>query len=70
MMPGKKKISVVSSCYNEADNLAELWDRLQKVFAQERQYDFEFIIADNFSTDGSRDILRALAAADRRLKVI
>ncbi|NMA44039.1 MAG: glycosyltransferase family 2 protein [Oligosphaeraceae bacterium] len=69
-MSGKKKISVVSSCYNEAYNLHELWERLQKVFAKEPQYDFEFIIADNFSDDGSREILRDLAAQDKRLKVI
>ena len=66
----KKLISIVSGCYNEKDNLRELYDRLHKVFQQLPQYDFEIIIADNYSADGSRDILRQIAAQDKKFKVI
>jgi glycosyltransferase involved in cell wall biosynthesis len=65
-----KKISIVSGCYNEEGNLQELYDRLIKVFKQLPQYDYEIIIADNYSIDGSRDILRRIAAQDKKFKVI
>ena len=66
----KKKISVVTSCLNEAQNLPELYERVKAVFEKLPQYDWELIVADNKSTDGSRDVLRDLAKADRRVKVI
>lgn len=66
----KKKISVTTSCLNEAQNLPELYARVKAVFAKRPQYDWELIVADNKSTDGSRDVLRNLAAADKRVKVI
>lgn len=67
---GKKKISISTGCYNEERNLEELYSRIKSVFNQLPQYDWEIIIADNCSTDGSRDILRKLAAEDKRVKVI
>lgn len=66
----KKKISISSGCYNEEGNLQEWYDRLIKMFAQFPQYDYEIIIADNCSTDRSREILRSIAAKDKNFKVI
>ena len=66
----KKTISISSSCYNEEGNLQEWYSRLVNVFKQIPQYDYEIIIADNCSTDGSRDIMRKIASADKRFKVI
>ena len=69
-MNDKKKISVVSGCLNEEGNLQEFYDRVIKVLAQFPQYSYEIIIADNCSTDSSRDILRRIAAQDKNFKVI
>lgn len=66
----RKKISIVSSCYNEEGNLQEFYDRIIKVIEQFPQYSYEIIIADNCSTDGSRDILRRIACSDKNFKVI
>ena len=66
----KKKISITASCYNEEGNLHEWYDRLIAVFKQLPQYDYEIIIADNCSTDSSREIIRKLAAKDKNFKVI
>jgi len=66
-----KFISVVSGCYNEEDNVRELYERVCRVFATELpNYTFEFIIIDNASQDGTVEILREIAAQDKRVKGI
>jgi glycosyltransferase involved in cell wall biosynthesis len=65
-----KKFSIVSGCYNEAGNVEELVARVAKVMASLPQYDYEQIIIDNASTDGTQEILRKLAAGNPRLKII
>ncbi len=65
-----KKISVVSGCFNEEENLRELYDRIIDVFRGLPDYSYEIILADNCSTDRSRDILRGIAAQDGQFKVI
>lgn len=70
MIDKRKKISVSTTCFNEKDNLQELYTRLIAVFQKAPQYDYEIIVADNYSTDGSRNILRQIAAQDKKFKVI
>lgn len=70
MLNEKKKISVVSSCFNEAGNLQAFYNDIVNVMTQFPQYSYEIIMADNCSTDGSRDILRRIAACDKQFKVI
>lgn len=65
-----KKITVVSGCYNEEDNLEELMRRVWAMAARFPGYEWEYLIVDNCSTDHTPEILRRAAAADRRLKVI
>lgn len=66
-----KKISIVTGCYNEEDNLLELYNQLVEVFKNfEDKYSYEIIIADNASTDRSPQILRELAIKDKNFKVI
>jgi len=65
-----KKLSIVSGCFNEAGNVEELVARVAKVMSALPQYDYEQIIIDNASTDGTQEILRKLAAQNPRLKVI
>lgn len=66
----KKIISIISGCYNEEGNLQEFYDRVIRVMNGLPQYSFEIIMADNCSTDRSREILRQIAAGDRNFKVI
>lgn len=65
-----KKISIVSGCYNEKENLPVLLSRLRTVTAKHPEYEFEIIVIDNASTDGSVNVLRNEAKQDARLKVI
>ena len=67
----KKVISITSGCYNEAENLQCFYDRWRKVLdCLAADYDYEFVLEDNCSEDGSREILRRLAASDPKFKVI
>jgi glycosyltransferase involved in cell wall biosynthesis len=66
----KKKISITTSCFNEEMNLWELYDRVTAVIDRFPEYNFEFILADNGSTDHTQDILRAMAKKDDRVKVL
>lgn len=66
-----KKISIVSSCYNEEKNLDELYQRVAAQWDKyDGKYEFEYILLDNASTDGTADKLRELAKKDKRIKVI
>lgn len=66
----RKLISIMTPCYNEEGNLRDLYTRVAKVMDGLTQYDFEWVIIDNASTDASREILLELAEADSRLKLI
>jgi len=64
-------VSVVSGCYNEEENVRELYDRLCRVFQDELPgYTFELILIDNASDDRTVEILKEIARHDNRLKII
>ena len=65
-----KLISIVSPCYNEQDNVEQLYLRTRKTLAQFPQFRYEHIFIDNASTDNTVAILRELAAQDGNVKVI
>jgi glycosyltransferase involved in cell wall biosynthesis len=64
-----KKISIVTPCYNEEDNVLELHERIKKSM-QGLDYEYEHIFIDNASSDRTVEILRDLASKDQRVKVI
>lgn len=67
----KKKISVVSSAFNEQDNVEELHRRVKEQMEKYAdRYDYEQIVLDNASTDGTLAKLREIASKDPRFKVI
>ncbi len=65
----RKLISIVTPCYNEEANIDELYQRIVEVMSR-LDYDYEHIFIDNCSTDNSIVKLRALAAQDKRVKLI
>jgi len=69
-MKEKKLISIISPCFNEEDNVMELYSRVCKVMAIHPEYDFEFLVIDNASTDRTVEILREISRKDLRVKVI
>ncbi len=69
-MSGRRLLSVVAACFNEEDNVEELYRQVRAQFEAIDRYDFELIFIDNCSTDGTVAVLKRLAAADRNVKVI
>jgi glycosyltransferase involved in cell wall biosynthesis len=65
----KKLISIVTPCYNEEDNIDELYQRIVAVMATQ-PYDYEHIYIDNASTDSTVKKIKELAAKDSRVKLI
>jgi len=64
-------ISIVMSCFNEEENLPEVYERVTRVMAEQLpRYSYEIVVIDNASTDHSVDVLRKLCSEDHRLKVI
>lgn len=68
-MRTRKLISIVTPCFNELENIDELCNRIKFVMSQ-CEYDYEHIIIDNHSTDGTIDRLKVLAEKDSKLKII
>jgi glycosyltransferase involved in cell wall biosynthesis len=64
------RISIVTPCYNEEENVEELHTQIVQVMSEFPGYDFEHIYIDNASTDQTVPLLRRLAARDKRVKVI
>lgn len=62
-------VSIVIPARNEADNIGPLERELGESLAR-LPYDFEFIVIDNGSTDGTEAAVKALCARDARWKYI
>lgn len=67
----KKKISIVTPCYNEEANVEELYRQVKTQFEKLSElYTYEHIFIDNASTDRTVEELKKLAAADKNVKII
>ena len=67
---GVKTISIITPCYNEEDNVVELYTRVRNVIAALGRYKYEHIFIDNASEDSTVAVLKGLAAADPNVKII
>jgi glycosyltransferase involved in cell wall biosynthesis len=65
-----KSVTILTPCFNEADNVEALYEKVRSVFQPLTDYRYEHLFIDNASTDRTVDILRGLASRDRNVKVI
>jgi len=65
----KSLISIVTPCFNEEENIDEIYESISRIMSRFR-YNYEHIFIDNASADGTGDKLRSLAKKDKRVKVI
>ena len=64
-----KKLSVITPCYNEQDNVLELYERIRATL-KDLPYEYEHIFIDNCSTDLTVEVIRSIALKDSRVKAI
>ncbi len=63
------KISIVTPTYNEIENIEQIYNEIKRIL-ENIGCDYEHLIIDNSSTDGTIDKIKNLAKQDKRLKVI
>ena len=63
-------LTILTPCYNEEGNVREVYEQVKAAMETLPGYDYDHLFIDNASTDRTVAILRELAAADKRVKVI
>lgn len=58
-------------CYNETENVIPMSEAVVKVLEDQLNvYDYEIVLIDNASTDGTRDKLEQICANNKKIKAI
>lgn len=65
-----KTISIVIPCFNEEENIRQIYSTITDLFDDLKDYRYEILFIDNCSIDTTQVLLRELAQADRQVKVI
>ncbi len=66
-----KVISIMIPCYNEVENVELMTKSIINVMAEALpQYDYEIVIIDNASTDGTRDVIEKICENNKKIKAI
>ena len=66
-----KKISVVLPCYNEEDNIYEIYEAVKAVLQKEcSAYDYEMLFIDNKSEDTTWSIIKSICERDKKARAI
>ena len=67
-----KLISIIAPCLNEKGNIQAFYDKIKNIFNNKmlNEYKYEIIVVDDYSLDGSVEILEKIAEIDSNFKVI
>lgn len=65
-----KKISILTPCYNEEENVAVLCERIRAVMKTLPQYDYEHVFIDNASKDNTVALIRKEIEKDPHIRCI
>ena len=66
-----KLISIVTPCYNEVENVEDLYLTINAIMQKYvNEFKYEHIFIDNSSTDGTTDLLKKIAKKDKTVKII
>ncbi len=66
----QKTISILTPCFNEEDNVLNVYNQVREVMVGIGKYKYEHVFIDNSSTDNTVAILKMIAAEDKNVKVI
>lgn len=65
-----KLISIVTPCYNEEENVEQVYKEVKTIFRNLKRYNYEHIFIDNASEDATVPILKRIAKKDKNVKII
>src|SRR5579884_4350516 len=65
-----RTISIMTPCYNEEENVEELYERVRAVMLKIDRYKYEHIFIDNNSRDRTVAVLKRIASRDHNVKII
>ena len=63
------KISIVTPTYNEIENIEDIYNEIKNIF-KDIGCNYEHLIIDNSSTDGTVEKIKSIAEQDKNVKVI
>lgn len=67
----RKKISIMIPCFNEVENIDAIVDAAEReLISKLPQYDYEIVVIDNASTDGTRDHIEKICSENSKVKAI
>ena len=65
------KLSIMIPCWNEVENIRQITEAVKEEIKKSLpEYDYEIVIIDNKSSDGTRDIIRELCHEDQKVRAI
>ncbi|MBR1773114.1 MAG: glycosyltransferase family 2 protein [Eubacterium sp.] len=65
------KISVMLPCYNEEENVVQIYEAVRSVIVDNLpNYNYEILFVDNKSTDNTRELIRKICFKDKNVKAI
>ncbi|NJM29151.1 MAG: glycosyltransferase family 2 protein [Rhizobiales bacterium] len=67
---GKTLVSVLVPAFNEEENVERAYTTIVDVFRGLPDYDYEIVVTDNHSTDGTFKLLKEIAARDPNVRAI
>ena len=65
-----KKITIIIPAYNEEESLPLLYDRLNKVTSNLKEYEFEMLFINDGSKDKTIEIIKSFRAQDERVSYV
>lgn len=65
-----KLISIITPCYNEENNVREVYEKVRNIFENLDCYRYEHIFIDNASKDKTVSILKDISVNDKNVKII
>ena len=65
-----KKVTIIIPAYNEEESLPLLYDRLNKVISELKDYEFEMLFINDGSKDKTLEIIKGLRSQDTRVSYV
>ena len=65
----KKKISIIIPCFNEIKTLMSLIDKVEQSLNFHNYSFYEILLVDDFSTDGSKELIKKNFSSKKILKL-